>query len=283
MLRWKRKLQGINSAEPDEFAMFIDPGEAPETEPAGGGEKEIEEESVESEEEESKEAEEDSKEPEETEEEESEESESSELSSDQTTIQTLQEQNKKLMALMENLTKKEDPQEEPETPTSTDPFDSDMLDNMAETLNWDKDEKGAFKTFFKQYTESIVSNTLKKAQEMTPKVVDESLSRQQKVASVQKDFYSRHPALENVKAYVGQVASQLAKENKNATLNQVLDEAAKRSYKAFGLKENNSGKQGSKAEKSKSPAFPKSKGARKKTPKKTALQSDLDAMLAIDE
>lgn len=289
MLRWKKKLQGLNSAELDEFEMFMNPGEIPDNdEPAGGGAEdvfddqnteEVEEDGEVDVEESEEDSPDDNADPTD-----SDDTDDSDPSDNQNVIKTLQEQNQKLMQILEKLTNKEESEPEPEPePSISDPFETDMLDSMAATFNWDSEEKSVFKTFFKQYTDAVVSNTLRKAQEITPEVVNKSLTKQQKVEAVRKDFYSRHPALENVKAYVGQVAGQLAKENKNASLDQILEEAAKRSYQVFGLKPNKSGNQERKAEKGKTPAFPKTKGARKKAPKKSALQSELDAMLALDE
>lgn len=191
-------------------------------------------------------------------------------------IKLLTEQNAQLMSMFKEMKKTP----EVEKPTEVDPLEGEQFTMLAETMNWDADEIGKFKSFFKSYADHINSSVLQGVMAKTPELVTTTLSKQQQRDKIATDFYSAYPELSGVREYVRTVANEVIGElGDEAPLEEVLRKTAKRAYKALGLKKKKVETDGVKGERQRTPAFPQQKGVRKKPAKKAKEVTDIDKLL----
>lgn len=203
-------------------------------------------------------------------------------------IALLKKQNEKLLSMIENLQNKEEKENKQEEEEKlSDPFESDLFDNLSEAMGWDSDEQKAMKTFFKEALNFNSSKTIKEATETISDVVNSTMTIKEKQAAVQKAFYSDYPELAEVKPYVSQVASTIAKEAKNngksLDTETILKETAKRVYKALGIKKGKAKQKDSEPERGKKPAFATPTKGRKKSPKLSQDQQMIQAIIDLDK
>lgn len=200
----------------------------------------------------------------------------------------LQEQNKKILGLLENTTKPKDKVAEDEKPR--DVFASDGFKKLAEVLELDETESGILKSFMEQFGNHVATTAVKDAEARVPSAVDAQITKSTQAKDVKTNFYNTHPALKNVSGYVAQVASAISEQDPNLSLEEVLSKTAESSYKALGIKPTKVKKAKAKAGeatetetkvKKKKPAFATGSkgGGRKKKKKKSPLESGIDAML----
>jgi hypothetical protein len=90
-------------------------------------------------------------------------------------LKLVQEQNAKLMQLLQGKKEKE---EEPEPLQS--PFETEMFDNLAETMDWDDSERKAMKAFMQNVLDYQCQTTLSTATEKITDIVNSSMSQAEK-------------------------------------------------------------------------------------------------------
>jgi len=182
-------------------------------------------------------------------------------------LKIAQEQNAKLMQMLQG--KKEN---EKESEPLKSPFETEMFDNLAETMDWDDSERKAMKAFMQNVLDYQSQTTLTTATGKISDIVNSSLSQAEKKKAVRKQFFTENPKLEPVKDYVSTVASGVLEEYKalGKSLNpaDILKEAASRAYKVLGIKPGTEGKNDSKSERDSNPAFPSVNGSSKKRSQK---------------
>ena len=189
---------------------------------------------------------------------------SPEVKAMQEQLKLAQEQNAKLMQLIQD---KNAPAED-ETPALQSPFETEMFDNLAETMDWDDSERKAMKAFMQNALDYQSQSTLSTATEKISDIVNSSMSQAEKKKAVRKQFFTENPKLEPVKDYVSTVAAGVLEEYKalGKALNpaEILKEAAARAYKVLGIDPKAKGKNDSKSERDSNPAFPSMKGSSQK-------------------
>lgn len=140
-----------------------------------------------------------------------------------------------------------------------------------------------FKQFLTSFADKITAKTeermLRKLPSTVASLATERIEAQEKV----KTFYTTHEALASVKPFVGQIVSTIASEHADWGLDDVLAEAAKRAYKALGLREQTAG---APTRRSDGPAFAsQSRGNRRseQSPvEKTRLEQELTEILELE-
>lgn len=197
-------------------------------------------------------------------------------------LKLAQEQNAKMMAMLEN---KDTPKEEEKL---TDPFESDAFDNLATTMEWEDDERKAMKAFMQNALAYQNQTILSNATSGITDIVNSSMSQAEKKKAVQKQFFTENPKLKPVKDYVSTVASGVLKEYKalGKSLNptEILAEAAKRAYQVLNINPQTDDNEEKKSERDSNPAFPSIKsGSKKRNQKvnKTTTQKMITSMLDL--
>jgi len=187
---------------------------------------------------------------------------SPELRAMQAQLKLAQEQNAKLMQMLQGKKEEED---EPEPLKS--PFETEMFDNLAETMDWDDSERKAMKAFMQNVLDYQSQTTLTSATEKISDIVNSSMTQAEKKKAVRKQFFTENPKLEPVKDYVSTVAAGILEEYKalGKSLNpaDILKEAATRAYKVLGIDPKAKGNTDSKSERDSNPAFPSMNGSSK--------------------
>lgn len=205
----------------------------------------------------------------------------------------LVEQNKQLQALVKNLVETQKKPEEPEAPPKAF-HEEEIFTEMAEELGLDDTGLEKFKQFIGAMTQRVTNDSVQEAMRATPSAVQHTMRTQQTLENVRNDFYEAHPALDAVKPFVSQIAKQISEADPNKNLETVLTETADQAYKSLGLSAKDIAKQrkrikgkraseGDEAGKRKKPAFAKASGARKKAPKLSREEQEMEDMLALDE
>lgn len=176
----------------------------------------------------------------------------------------------------------EPPDEEPSV--EVDPFESEEFNSMVEVMNWDEDEAKAAKTFFQKFMDFGNKKAFERFNQETPQMIETTIQRNERIKAARRDFYDANPMLSEVKPFVGQIAQGVAQEmGQNATMEAVLEESAKRAYKALGVdpeKVKELASQQRKKGKTK-PAFPVKKGVRKQKTKPPKIQQEIDAVIGV--
>lgn len=205
----------------------------------------------------------------------------------------LVEQNKQLQALVKNLTEAQQKPKEEEPPPKAF-HEEEIFTEMAEELGLDDTGLEKFKQFIGAMTQRVTNESVQEAMRATPSAVQQTMKTQQTLESVRNDFYEAHPALDAVKPFVSQIAKQISEADPNKNLETVLSETADQAYKSLGISAKDVAKQrkrikgkraseGDEAGKRKKPAFAKASGARKKAPKLSKEEQEMEDMLALDE
>lgn len=135
-----------------------------------------------------------------------------------------------------------------------------------------------FKDFLTKFATSVQQQAITGVLQSIPEIMTSHMTRQQALTKIRDDFYSKHKELEPVKQFVAYATTQVASENPDWKLEQVLEEAAKRAYTTLGIKKQvaQSGKKKTK------PAFVKAPTAsRKPKAKITPLQKELDDLFDL--
>ena len=209
---------------------------------------------------------------------------SPELTAMQEQLRQAQEQNAKLMQMLQGK-QEEDGEEE----TLSNPFETESFDNLAETMDWDDSERKAMKAFMQSALDYQSQATLSTAKESINDIVNSSMSQVEKEKAVRKQFFAENPKLEPVKDYVSTVASGVLKEyqalGKSLDPAQILKEAASRAYKTLGIDpKGKKGKTDTESESDPNPAFPSMKVSsknRNQTVNKTRTQKMITSMIDL--
>ena len=209
---------------------------------------------------------------------------SPELTAMQEQLKLAQEQNAKLMQLLEG--KNKEAEKEPEQLKS--PFETEMFDNLAETMDWDDSERKAMKAFMQNVLDYQSQTTLTTATEKISDIVNSSMSQAEKKKAVRKQFFTENPKLEPVKDYVSTVAAGVLEEykalGKPLDPAEILKVAASRAYKVLGINPKAKGNNDSKSERDSNPAFPSMKGSsqkRNQKVEKTRNQKMITSMIDL--
>lgn len=203
-------------------------------------------------------------------------------------LEELEAQNKLLLNLL-NKGKDED-SDEPEAEAEaeiTNPIESEAFTKLAEAMDWDSDETSMMKDFFSLMMDYNNVTVMKEANKSIPDIVNSTMTQKEKQVAVHKKFYDDNSELSHVKGYVSQVAKDVTKEFKKAQksfdVQDVLNETAKRAYKALGIKKSGKKKETDEpARGKKRPAFPRKPGVRKAPVKKSSFGKDVEAMIELD-
>lgn len=198
-------------------------------------------------------------------------------------LKLAQDQNAKLMQLLEG---KKETEKEPEQLKS--PFETEMFDNLAETMDWDDSERKAMKAFMQNVLDYQSQTTLTTATEKISDIVNSSMSQAEKKKAVRKQFFTENPKLEPVKDYVSTVAAGVLEEykalGKPLDPAEILKVAASRAYKVLGIDPKAKGNNDSKSERDSNPAFPSVKGSsqkRNQKVEKTRNQKMITSMIDL--
>ena len=148
------------------------------------------------------------------------------------------------------------------------------LDSLLEKVDFDgiMECKEQLVGFIKDLVTSVAQNTQAYVQGFVPQTITSHMSMQQ----VKEQFYQDNPELDPVRPYVANIASTVAAEQPEWGLQEVLTESAKRAKAALNIREVS---KTVKEDKGPAPTLPGSKGGRKPTPQKTALQNELDEFM----
>ncbi len=161
-------------------------------------------------------------------------------------------------------------------------YDGEEFKGLVEVLDLDANEAKVLTAFMKAMQNDTQQRSVEQAMKDTPEVVGKYVNRQAVITKMKEKFYEDNPNLVEIKPYVAQVANTVSAKNSDWTMEQVLTETAKVTYKALGIKKELA-KKTDKPGKRKKPAFAKgTKGGRKPAPKKSKLESDMQAMLDLD-
>lgn len=186
-------------------------------------------------------------------------------------LDELRKQNESLLKQVEELAGKGDQRQE-------EPQEQIKLDTVFEDINLDDiiDSEENFKEFFTKFASAIRTSTTENVLKMIPEVTGKFIIQKEAMNKVRDNFYSNHPELANVKQYVANVANTVSAEHPDWTVPDVLEEAAKRTKDALGLK--NVIQKDERRKSRKKPAFAKTRGSKrgKAEPKLSALQQEID-------
>ena len=162
----------------------------------------------------------------------------------------------------------------PKESASTAPELKPDLDNLLQNVDFDgiMESREQFVGFIKDLVTSVAQNTQAYVQGFVPQTITSHMSMQE----VREQFYQDNPELNPVRPYVANIASTVAAEQPEWGLQEVLTEAAKRAKAALNIREV---PKTVREDKGPAPTLPGSKGGRKPTPQKTALQNELDEFM----
>lgn len=96
--------------------------------------------------------------------------------------------------------------------------------------------KDLFNKVMTDYAKRIVETTVQQTLLAIPKITTSQIQQQTSIKGIVDDFYRENKDLEGVKPTVGAAANQVAAENPTWKLEQILDEAATRTRKMYGLR-----------------------------------------------
>ena len=204
-----------------------------------------------------------------------------ETSEEEDELTTLRKQNQ---ALLEQIGKAyaqpapvvaETPTAEPQGETD-DPFGGLTFDQIIEN-------EDSFKKFLTTFASKITERTEERLLKKLPTTVSKLTTEQIETRQTVNDFYATHKQLATVKPFVAQVVSTVASENAAWTLEQVLEESAKRAYKALGLKQQAVATEQNSS--NKKPAFAgPAKGNRGEvnTAQKSKLERELEELMELE-
>lgn len=102
------------------------------------------------------------------------------------------------------------------------------LDDVEDAMTDPEKMIGLLQTVFDQGREAILRNI--------PNIVASTVHRQTTVQSAVQTFYEENPKLKEHMNYVGFITNQVQDEHPDWTVEQILNEAALRSYKGLGIK-----------------------------------------------
>ncbi len=212
--------------------------------------------------------------------EEEEEGESGEGDKDETA--SLEERNAQLLEIIKNMSGNV-PEKAPEKKKElSNVYESDEVKELVKILELDESEGKVLVGVLKKIQDDTQQRSVEQAMRDTPEVVGKYVNRQAVLKRLKDNFNEKNPQLKEVTSYVVQVANDLSAANADWGMEKCLDEAAVKTYKALGIKKDLAKKK-DKPGKRKKPAFAKgTKGSRKKAPKKSKLQNDIQSMLDLD-
>ena len=150
--------------------------------------------------------------------------------------------------------------------------------------NWDYDDiidsEENFKKFITEFGSKVRAHTEESVMRKIPNTVSNLADQQFTLREKINGFYKTHEQLANVRPFVAEITKQVYDENPDWSTEQVLEEAAKKSYAALGIKPQQ--KKGKETPEQK-PAFAtnKSTGRAKADPKLSALEEQIADLIAV--
>lgn len=196
----------------------------------------------------------------------------------------LTEREKTLLARIEELEGKgQTPQQEEEALEEAESFSGSFLPEDADVEEILDSREKLDQLLVAVYNQAVKDAAVRSREttlQSLPQIVMQQVAHQTHVRKATEEFYEEHPQLTVARKTVGSLANEVAAEHPDWTLDKVLDETAKRSYKALGLKKVavTSRKGGSDKNK---PALARPTGARKRTPAdgRSGLQQEIDGLI----
>lgn len=125
----------------------------------------------------------------------------------------------------------------PTEPTVVEPLKIPELEDLFKDMDFDSvmESKENFVEFLKGYGAIVKEQTKQETLVNIPNVVGNFVQRQASIRDVATEFYGKYPELKRVKQYVAHVANTISAEQPGWNINQVLEEAAKRSKETLNL------------------------------------------------
>ena len=180
-------------------------------------------------------------------------------------FQQLKDQNAALLKRIEELSsaKASEPVQEEAAE-----FKPEKYSELFENLDLDNviDSENNFKNFLLKFAALVHRDVTEQLSPQIPGVVKKQIERHMTMQEIREDFYRRHEVLNPVRSYVAQIANVVAQENSELSLQEVLEEAAKRAKSALNIADVKPKKKED-AVKEKSPAFVKASGTDRGKPK----------------
>lgn len=193
---------------------------------------------------------------------------------------TAKDQQDRMLRIIENMQKDKKGKEEKLISPTVDIYESEAYKAMLQVLDIDEDEGKIFMSFMQELQNDTQQKAVTQSLMDTPEVVAKYVNRNAVLSKLKTDFYNENPQLEEVSSYVAAIANEISAKDAGMAMDKVLDLAAKKTYKALGIKKEIV--KSSKKSGGRKPAFAKgTKGSRKKTPKKDKLQQDIQDLMDV--
>lgn len=177
----------------------------------------------------------------------------------------------------------------PQDDSSDDPPKEDLkpadLSEVFKDVDFDAavDTKEGFMELMGKVVAVVQKQTTDQIMGSLPNAINTTVEHKTSMQKIHDDFYEANPELVGIKKYVGEVANGISTENPEWTVDKVLEESAKQVKTSLGIadlkKPSGGSPDGKKKSGKKKPALPGSKTTRKKTVKKSSLQSEIDEIL----
>lgn len=142
------------------------------------------------------------------------------------------------------------------------------------------DSEENFKKFITEFGSKVRAHTEESVMKKIPNTVSNLADQQFTLREKINGFYKNHEQLASVRPFVAEITKQIYDKNPNWTTEQVLEETAKKSYEALGIKPQQKKSNDVPEQK---PAFAtnKSTGRAKADPKLSALEEQIADLIAV--
>lgn len=189
-------------------------------------------------------------------------------------LTALRKQNELLLQRVGELSQHVKPEQEQPTEEPTDVSDESLFEGFKFEEIVESEE--SFKKFLSSFAKKVVATTEERLLRKLPSTVSKLTQEQLEAKQTAEAFYQKHPQLSAVRPFVAKVVSVVASENPGWTLDQVLEESAKRAYASLGLKQ----KVGSVSPKKPAFAGPAKRGVQPEA--KTRLERELEELMNLE-
>jgi len=189
-------------------------------------------------------------------------------------LTALRKQNELLLRRVGELSQHVKPEQEQPTEEPIDVSDESLFEGFKFEEIVESEE--SFKKFLSSFAKKVVATTEERLLRKLPSTVSKLTQEQLEAKQTAEAFYQKHPQLSAVRPFVAKVVSVVASENPGWTLDQVLEESAKRAYASLGLKQ----KVGSVSPKKPAFAGPAKRGVQPEA--KTRLERELEELMNLE-
>jgi cobalamin biosynthesis protein CobT len=189
-------------------------------------------------------------------------------------LTALRKQNELLLQRVGELSRQVKPEQEQPTEEPIDVSDESLFEGFKFEEIVESEE--SFKKFLSGFAKKVVATAEERLLRKLPSTVSKLTQEQLEAKQTAEAFYQKHPQLSAVRPFVAKVVSVVASENPGWTLDQVLEESAKRAYASLGLKQ----KVGSVSPKKPAFAGPAKRGVQPEA--KTRLERELEELMNLE-